>query len=65
VAEVYQDMLQVSLEEKEQLKQHSQAEVEAAREAAVAAAAATHHQEMAFMREEYEYQISQLQARSG
>ena len=58
-------MLQVSLEEKEQLKQHSQAEVEAAREAAVAAAAATHHQEMAFMREEYEYQISQLQARSG
>ena len=65
VAEVYQDMLQVSLEEKEQLKQHSQAEIEAAREAAVAAAAATHHQEMAFMREEYEFQISQLQARSG
>ena len=62
VAEVYQDMLQVSLEEKEQLKQHSQAEIEAAGEAAVAAAAAMHHQEVAAMREDYEHQISQLQA---
>ena len=62
VAEVYQDMLQVSLEEKEQLKQHSQAEIEAAGEAAVAAAAAMHHQEVAAIREDYEHQISQLQA---